>query len=153
MIIVASVLGLILASAMWWAYFDVSALLGEHALASEPVETRRASPAMPTPCAPAARGRHPLSGLWVEGSAVVRQRQQSPQLTDPLPSVALAALVGGVIIYLLGHVIFKWLTVHTISVVRLAAACPALGTSIDRAATGSGSAGRRGIPCDVRSGG
>ena len=35
-IIAASVLGLLLASAMWWAYFDVSALLGEHALASEP---------------------------------------------------------------------------------------------------------------------
>jgi hypothetical protein len=36
--------------------------------------------------------------------------------------VALAALVGGVVIYLLGHVVFKWLTVHTVSVVRLAAA-------------------------------
>ena len=33
-IIIASALGLILVSAMWWAYFDVSALLGEHALAS-----------------------------------------------------------------------------------------------------------------------
>ena len=43
-------------------------------------------------------------------------------LTDPLPTVALAALVGGAVIYLLGHVIFKWLTVHTLSVVRLAAA-------------------------------
>jgi hypothetical protein len=43
-------------------------------------------------------------------------------LTDPLPTVALAALVGGAVIYLLGHVIFKWLTVHTWSVVRLAAA-------------------------------
>jgi low temperature requirement protein LtrA len=29
-----------LASALWWAYFDVSALLGEHALTSEPAETR-----------------------------------------------------------------------------------------------------------------
>jgi Bacterial low temperature requirement A protein (LtrA) len=43
-------------------------------------------------------------------------------LTDPLPKVALAALVGGVVVYLLGHVVFKWLTVHTISVVRLLAA-------------------------------
>ena len=54
-------------------------------------------------------------------------------LTDPLPIVALAALVGGVAIYLLGHVIFKWLTVHTISVVRtvtagaLLAAMPLIG--------------------------
>jgi Bacterial low temperature requirement A protein (LtrA) len=43
-------------------------------------------------------------------------------LTDPLPTVALVALAGGVIVYLLGHVLFKWLTVHTVSVVRLAAA-------------------------------
>ncbi|HEV2928265.1 MAG TPA: low temperature requirement protein A, partial [Propionibacteriaceae bacterium] len=39
-IVIASGLGLVLASAMWWAYFDVSALLGEHALANEPAETR-----------------------------------------------------------------------------------------------------------------
>ena len=39
-IVIASGLGLLLASSMWWAYFDVSALLGEHALANEPVETR-----------------------------------------------------------------------------------------------------------------
>ena len=39
-IIAASVLGLLLASALWWAYFDVSALLGENALANEPPETR-----------------------------------------------------------------------------------------------------------------
>ena len=48
-IIAASVLGLLLASALWWAYFDVSALLGEHALANEPPETRHGSPATPTP--------------------------------------------------------------------------------------------------------
>jgi low temperature requirement protein LtrA len=43
-------------------------------------------------------------------------------LTEPLSSVALAALVGGAAIYLLGHVVFKWVTVHTVSVVRLVAA-------------------------------
>ena len=39
-------------------------------------------------------------------------------LADPLKGVALAALVGGVALYLLAHVEFKWLTVHTVSVVR-----------------------------------
>lgn len=39
-IIVASGLGLLLASAMWWAYFDVSAMQVEHALATEPIQTR-----------------------------------------------------------------------------------------------------------------
>jgi low temperature requirement protein LtrA len=122
-IIAASVLGLLVASAMWWAYFDVSALLGEHALASEPPETR----------ARLARnaysfGHLPLVLGIVLGAFGLKEvllyvsDSSHHSLTDPLPTVALAALVGGVVTYLLGHVIFKWLTVHTLSVVRLAAA-------------------------------
>jgi low temperature requirement protein LtrA len=122
-IVIASVLGLILASALWWAYFDVSALLGEHALATEPVETR----------ARLARNAYSFAHLpLVLGIVLVAfglkevllyvSDSSEHSLTDPLPSVALAALVGGVVLYLLGHVVFKWLTVHTVSVVRLAAA-------------------------------
>jgi low temperature requirement protein LtrA len=122
-IVIASVLGLILASALWWAYFDVSALLGEHALATEPVETR----------ARLARNAYSFAHLpLVLGIVLVAfglkevllyvSDSSEHSLTDPLPAVALAALVGGVVLYLLGHVVFKWLTVHTVSVVRLAAA-------------------------------
>lgn len=122
-IVIASVLGLLLASALWWAYFDVSALLGEHALATEPVETR----------ARLARNAYSFAHLpLVLGIVLVAfglkevllyvSDSTEHNLTDPLPSVALAALVGGVVLYLLGHVVFKWLTVHTVSVVRLAAA-------------------------------
>jgi low temperature requirement protein LtrA len=122
-IVIASVLGLILASALWWAYFDVSALLGEHALATEPVETR----------ARLARNAYSFAHLpLVLGIVLVAfglkevllyvSDSSEHSLTDPLPGVPLAALVGGVVIYLLGHVVFKWLTVHTVSVVRLAAA-------------------------------
>jgi low temperature requirement protein LtrA len=122
-IVTASVLGLILASALWWAYFDVSALLGEHALATEPVETR----------ARLARNAYSFAHLpLVLGIVLVAfglkevllyvSDSSEHSLTDPLPGVALAALVGGVVLYLLGHVVFKWLTVHTVSVVRLAAA-------------------------------
>jgi low temperature requirement protein LtrA len=122
-IVIASVLGLILASALWWAYFDVSALLGEHALATEPVETR----------ARLARNAYSFAHLpLVLGIVLVAfglkevllyvSDSSEHSLIDPLPGVALAALVGGVVLYLLGHVVFKWLTVHTVSVVRLAAA-------------------------------
>jgi low temperature requirement protein LtrA len=118
-IVVASVLGLLLASALWWAYFDVSALLGEHALATEPVETR----------ARLARNAYSFAHMpLVLGIVLVAfglkevllyvSDSSHHSLTDPLPTVALAALVGGVAIYLVAHVIFKWLTVHTISVVR-----------------------------------
>jgi low temperature requirement protein LtrA len=122
-IIAASLLGLLLASALWWTYFDVSALLGEHALVAEPQETR----------ARLARNAYSYAHLpLVLGVVLVAfglkevllyvSDSSHHTLTDPLPSVALAALVGGVVVYLLGHVIFKWLTVHTVSVVRLAAA-------------------------------
>jgi len=122
-IIAASILGLMLSSALWWTYFDVSALLGERALATEPIETR----------ARLARNAYSLGHLpLVTGIVLVAlglkevllyvSDSSHHTLTDPLPNVALAALVGGVALYLLGHVEFKWLTVHTISVVRLVAA-------------------------------
>jgi low temperature requirement protein LtrA len=122
-IIVASVLGLVLASAMWWAYFDVSALLGEHALASEPVETRArlARNAYSFAHLPLAVGIL-LVAFGLKEVLLYVSDSSHHSLTDPLPTVALAALVGGVVTYLLGHVIFKWLTVHTLSVVRLASA-------------------------------
>ena len=69
-------------------------------------------------------------------------------LTDPLPVVALAALVGGAVIYLLGHVIFKWLTVHTVSGSAGGRRCATAGDSADHCAAGVGSVGCRGVPGD-----
>jgi len=122
-IVIASVLGLLLASAMWWAYFDVSALLGEHALAKEPAETRArlARNAYSYAHLPLVVGIV-LVALGLKEVLLYVSDSSHHSLTDPLPTVALVALAGGVIIYLLGHVLFKWLTVHTVSVVRLAAA-------------------------------
>jgi low temperature requirement protein LtrA len=122
-IIAASVLGLLLSSALWWAYFDVSALLGEHALATEPPETRArlARNAYSFAHMPLVLGIV-LGAFGLKEVLVYVSDSSHHKLTDPLPTVALAALVGGAVIYLLGHVIFKWLTVHTLSVVRLAAA-------------------------------
>jgi low temperature requirement protein LtrA len=122
-IIAASVLGLLLSSALWWAYFDVSALLGEHALAREPDETRvrLARNAYSFTHMPLVLGIV-LVALGLKEVLLYVSDSSHHTLTDPLPSVALVALLGGVVIYLLGHVIFKWLTVHTISVVRLVTA-------------------------------
>jgi low temperature requirement protein LtrA len=122
-IIAASALGLVLASALWWAYFDVSALLGEHALATEPQETRArlARNAYSFAHVPLVLGVV-LVAFGLKEVLLYVSDSSHHSLTDPLPAVALAALVGGVVIYLLGHVVFKWLTVHTVSVVRLVAA-------------------------------
>jgi low temperature requirement protein LtrA len=122
-IIVASILGLILASAMWWAYFDISALQGEHALSSEPVETR---PRL-------GRNAFSFAHLPLVASIVLTafgikkvleyvSDTEHHTLADPLKGVVLAALVGGVALYLLAHVLFKWLTVHRLSVARLVGA-------------------------------
>jgi low temperature requirement protein LtrA len=122
-VIAASVLGLVLSSALWWAYFDVSALLGEHALVTEPAETRArlARNAYSFAHMPLLLGIV-LVAFGLKEVLVYVSDSSHHTLTDPLPSVALAALVGGVVVYLLGHVVFKWLTVHTVSFVRLAAA-------------------------------
>jgi low temperature requirement protein LtrA len=122
-IVIASGFGLILASAMWWAYFDVSALLGEHALANEPAETR---PRL---------GRNAFSfahyplvvGIVLVALGLKKVLEYVGDtghhtLTDPLHGVPLAALVGGLIVYLLAHVVFKRLTAHTWSHFRLATA-------------------------------
>jgi low temperature requirement protein LtrA len=122
-IVLASVLGLVVASAMWWAYFDISAALGEHALADEPAETR---PRL---------GRNAYSfahlplmaGVVLVALGMKKVLEyvsdiETHTLTDPLKGVALAALFWGPVSYLLGHVAFKWLTTHQISVVRLVTA-------------------------------
>jgi low temperature requirement protein LtrA len=127
-IIIASLLGLILAFALWWAYFDVSALLGEHALASEPPETRvrMARNAYSFAHMPLAVGIV-LVAFGLKEVLLYVSDSSHHELTDPLPPVvALAALVGGAAIYLLGHVVFKWLTVHALSVVHVAAAAALL---------------------------
>jgi len=122
-IVGASMLGLALASAMWWAYFDVSALQGEHALSTEPIETR---PRL-------ARNAFSYAHLPLVISIVLVALGLKKVLEDvadtahstlgvPLQGPALAALLGGVVLYLLAHVLFKWLTVHLLSVVRLSAA-------------------------------
>ena len=126
-IIVASVFGLLVASIMWWAYFDVSALQGEHALSSEPIETR------------ARLGRNAYTfahlpliigvvfvALGLKKVLEYVSDTEHHTLADPLKGVSLAALFGGVIIYLLGHVLFKWITVRTLSVVRLGASAALL---------------------------
>ena len=127
-IIVASALGLLLASTMWWAYFDVSALQGEHALGSEPVETR---PRL-------ARNAYSFAHLPIMVSIVLValglkkvfeyvSDAETHTLSDPLKGAALFALAGGTALYLLAHVLFKWLTVRHLSLFRLGAAVVLIG--------------------------
>jgi low temperature requirement protein LtrA len=121
-VVLAAVLGLTVASAMWWAYFDMSALHAERAFDDEPEATRAAF----------ARDAYsylhlPLMAgvvLTALGLKKVLEYVGDPehhQLSDPLHHVAFVALAGGVLVYLLGHIAFKWRTMHGVMMSRVVA--------------------------------
>jgi low temperature requirement protein LtrA len=108
---------------MWWAYFDVSALIGERALAAEPAETR----------ARLGRTAYTFAHMPMIVAIVVTALglkkvmeyvadTEHHELDDPLKGVALGALVCGVVVYLLAHVAFKWVVARELNPVRLGAA-------------------------------
>jgi low temperature requirement protein LtrA len=122
-IVAGSAAGLVLSAALWWAYFDITALQGEHALAQEPESTR----------ARLARDAYSflhfpmLVGVVVLALGLKKVLEyvgdtEHHQLADPLTGLGLYALYGGVVIYLLGHIAFKWRIAHLLTVDRLVAA-------------------------------
>ncbi|WP_433167771.1 low temperature requirement protein A [Kribbella sp. CA-247076] len=126
-ILAASVLGLTVASALWWIYFDAAQHYGEQALASEPADTRAAL----------ARDAYTflhfpmMAGIILLALGLKKVLEyvgdtEHHHLDDPLKGIGLYALFAGVILYLLGHVGFKWRTMHRVSVSRLVTAGLAL---------------------------
>ena len=122
-VVAASVLGLTLAAGLWWAYFDLAAAVTEHALADAPEAARAAM----------ARDAYSFLHLPLVAGIVLLALglkkvmeyvgdAEAHDLTDPLKGAALAALVGGAVLYLLAHVAFKLRTTGRVNVVRLAVA-------------------------------
>ncbi|GAA1561829.1 low temperature requirement protein A [Kribbella sancticallisti] len=122
-IIIASVLGLAIASALWWIYFDATVHFGEQALVSEPAETkpklgRDAYTFLHFPM---------VTGIVLLALGLKKVLEyvgdtEHHHLDDPLKGVGLFALFAGVVLYLLGHVAFKWRTTHKVGISRLIAA-------------------------------
>ena len=107
---------------MWWTYFDISALQGEHALASEPEATR------PRLARDAYSFLHfpLLVGIVLTAVGLKKVLEYvgdtaHHELSDPLTGAAPYVLYGGVAVYLLGHVAFKWRTVRALNPVRFGA--------------------------------
>ena len=112
-IVVAAVLGVVVAAALWWLYFDVVA----------PVAARR--------LAKAAEGRERneiardsysyLHFPMVAGIALVALglKRTLVHVEDPLKLVPATAMLGGAALYLLAHVAFRLRNLHTLNRQRL----------------------------------
>ena len=115
-VILAAILGMALAAAFWWVYFDVSALIAANRLAEvEDVRERNEL----------ARDAFSYLHLPMVASIVVVALAMKATLAhvgDPLGWELAAALVGGAALYLLAHVAFKYRGVRTLSMPRLVVA-------------------------------
>jgi low temperature requirement protein LtrA len=120
-IVVAAVLGLCVSAALWWAYFDVTSLMAERALArtSGAEQARLARDAYSFLHFPLVAGIV-LVALGLKKVLEYVGDTAHHDLTDPLTGIGLYALYGGVSFYLLGQAAFKYRATHLLTVPRLA---------------------------------
>jgi low temperature requirement protein LtrA len=103
----AAVLGVVVAGALWWMYFDVVAIVAERRLLKAAEGRERNEIA-----------RDSYSYLhfpMVAGIALVAVglKKTLGHVGDPLGLVPATAMLGGAALYLLAHVAFRWRNIHT----------------------------------------
>ncbi|MGO9489787.1 MAG: low temperature requirement protein A [Solirubrobacteraceae bacterium] len=115
-IVIAAVLGLVVAACLWWVYFDVTAIIAGRRLAgAEPGREQNAI----------ARDSYSyLHFPMVAGIALlaVGLRRTLAHVEDPLSIVTATALLGGTALFLLGQVAFRLRNMHTLGLRRLVCA-------------------------------
>jgi low temperature requirement protein LtrA len=112
-VITAPVRRTALAAAMWWAYFDVVAIVAERRLSAASVGKEQNEIA-----------RDSYSFLhfpMVAGIVLIALGLKTTlaHVDEPLPPEIAFALVGGLAIYLLAHVAFRYRNLHSINRQRL----------------------------------
>jgi low temperature requirement protein LtrA len=115
-VVAAAVLGMVVAAAMWWAYFDVVAIVAARRLA-------RAAPGRERN--EIARDSYSYLHLpMVAGIALIAVGIKRTLLAvdEPLALVPTAALLGGGAMYLLAHVAFRLRNMRSLNVRRLVCA-------------------------------
>jgi low temperature requirement protein LtrA len=109
----AAVLGVALTAAMWWTYFDiVSIVAGRRLVEAEPGRVQNEM----------ARDSYSyLHLVMVAGIVLVALglKKTIGHFDEHLDAVPAFALLGGVAVYLLGHVSFRYRHVHTVNRQRL----------------------------------
>ncbi|CAN5809303.1 low temperature requirement protein A [soil metagenome] len=128
-VITASVLGLTVAGCIWWAYFDVVALVAERVLrrAEGEERARLARDSYSYLHLPMIAGVI-LLALGMKKVLVAVADTVHYELSDALDVLPLVAMFGGTALYLLAHVAFRYRNVHSVNVQRavVAAMLPAL---------------------------
>jgi low temperature requirement protein LtrA len=122
-ILVGAVLGLAVAGCVWWAYFDVVSIVAERVLRQLQGEerTRMARDAYSYLHLPMVAGIA-LLALGVESVLTMAGETGNGDLSEPLAALPLAALYGGVALFLLAHAAFKYRTWHHVTVRRIVVA-------------------------------
>ncbi len=115
-VVVAAVLGVLVAAALWWLYFDVVALVAARRLSNAAEGQERNEIA-----------RDSFSYLhfpMVAGIVLLALglKKTLEHVDEPLDLVPAVATLGGTAIYLLAHVAFRWRNVHRFSTGRLLSA-------------------------------
>jgi low temperature requirement protein LtrA len=115
-VVAAAVLGMVVAATLWWAYFDVVAIVAARRLAKARAGRERNE---------IARDSYSYLHLpMVAGIALIAvgMKRTIAAVDDPLRLVPAVALLGGAAMYLLAHVAFRLRNMHTLNRRRLACA-------------------------------
>jgi low temperature requirement protein LtrA len=113
-VLTAVVLGLVVACALWWAYFDVVAVVAERRFRHMPPDLR----------VRIARDSYSYLHLpMIAGIVLVSLgvKKTLAHVDEPLETVPAVALFGGIALYYAGHVGFRLRNLGTINRVRLTA--------------------------------
>src|SRR4051794_8544155 len=115
-VITAAVLGMAVAAALWWLYFDVVIIVATRRLAQAAPGREQTS---------MARDSYSYLHLPMVAGIILVALGMKKTLADVdhhLAIVVAAALFGGAAVYLLAHVAFRWRNIHTLNRRRLATA-------------------------------
>jgi low temperature requirement protein LtrA len=111
-VIAAALLGFVVASCLWWAYFDVVAIVAERRLTETEGNAQLAM----------ARDSYSYLHLPMIAGIIlfaVGVKKTMGHVGDPLEIVPAVALCGGVALYFVAHVLFRLRNVRTLSRRRL----------------------------------
>ena len=115
-VITAAILGVAVAATLWWLYFDVVVIVATRRLAAAPVGREQNS---------MARDSYSFLHLpMVAGIVLVAlgMKKTLGHVEHHLTSVSATAMFGGMGLYLLAHVAFRYRNIHTLNRQRLVVA-------------------------------